>query len=532
MRRTERAWRKIGAAACAAALLLLTVPMFPAAAEEKDDSLFTDEMMTYQKIEGGVRITDADSTLVELNLNRVIDGYPILEIGPNAFSKCTDLKAVDMSKSTVKKIDEGAFNGCYSLKEITLPKTLESIGNGAFYYCGGLTELELPDSLTELGEFAFGYCMSLKELRIPKQITALPKGTFFRTLELQRVELPDTLESIATTCFVECYSLEALDIPASVKQIDSVAVISCPALKTISVGEGNPNYHIGSDGVLYNSKETVLMLYPAGSDTTEVQVPDSVQFVDPYAFSAAPNLTKITLPETVTDIGEGAFSSCTALKEITLPVGLTKFDGSLFADCTVLESVAIPESVKEIGAYAFFRCAALSGIQIPDSVTKIGEQAFCGCDALHEVKVPETVTDIGDYALGFTITETSESNDGTAAGTAATQKIDNFVLYGSYNSMAEAYAKANDIQFKGSGFRMVWLIAGIIALFVCALIVLLISKGKRKGENEAAEAETAEEPEETDPSYHSILGDETEEDPYDRRGGSDAADEDDSEGDE
>ena len=73
----------------------------------------------------------------------------------------------------VTVIGEGAFQGCYSLNEITLPDTITSINANAFYSCDRLYSIELPSSLTSIGSNAFYGCMAFTEIEIPSSVTSI-----------------------------------------------------------------------------------------------------------------------------------------------------------------------------------------------------------------------------------------------------------------------------------------------------------------------------------------------------------------------
>ena len=60
-------------AAAAALLLCGAAACLPAAAEEADNT-FTDQVITYEKISGGVRIVSADTAVTEVNVMKEIDG--------------------------------------------------------------------------------------------------------------------------------------------------------------------------------------------------------------------------------------------------------------------------------------------------------------------------------------------------------------------------------------------------------------------------------------------------------------------------
>lgn len=62
---------------------------------------------------------------------------------------------------SVKKIDEGAFKICTSLKSVVIPNSVTEIGAGAFRGCSSLTNITIPESVMSIGERAFNGCDEL-----------------------------------------------------------------------------------------------------------------------------------------------------------------------------------------------------------------------------------------------------------------------------------------------------------------------------------------------------------------------------------
>ncbi|GAB6393065.1 MAG: leucine-rich repeat domain-containing protein [Treponematales bacterium] len=58
-------------------------------------------------------------------------------------------------------IADGAFNGCSSLTNVSIPDSVTSIWMGAFYECTGLVSVTLPNSVTSIWDRAFEYCVGL-----------------------------------------------------------------------------------------------------------------------------------------------------------------------------------------------------------------------------------------------------------------------------------------------------------------------------------------------------------------------------------
>ena len=87
----------------------------------------------------------------------------------------------------VTTIGYGAFWGCNSLINVTIPNGVTSIGDYAFNACTGLTSITIPNSVTSIGEFAFQNCASLTSVTIPSSVTSIKYYAFLRCYNLTSV---------------------------------------------------------------------------------------------------------------------------------------------------------------------------------------------------------------------------------------------------------------------------------------------------------------------------------------------------------
>lgn len=174
----------------------------------------------YEKCEGGIRITgwNEEMPVEEVVLPSEIDGWPVVEIGAEAFQKCGLLTAVKVPES-VKMIGERAFADCAGLTRIELPQGLDVLKKGIFSDCTALGQITMPDSLITIEESAFENCRELSAIEIPQSVITLGSQAFYGCSRLNDVTLPDTLEQIGERAFQNCESLSGIDIPESVMQI-------------------------------------------------------------------------------------------------------------------------------------------------------------------------------------------------------------------------------------------------------------------------------------------------------------------------
>lgn len=88
----------------------------------------------------------------------------------------------------VVEVCEYAFNGCESIKSITLPNTITKIGECAFFRCSSLTSFIIPDNVKEIGNGAFAACKSLQEITIGKGVEVID-CSFYSSRQLRKITI-------------------------------------------------------------------------------------------------------------------------------------------------------------------------------------------------------------------------------------------------------------------------------------------------------------------------------------------------------
>ena len=213
-------------------------------------------------------------------------------------------------KDGVTSIGEWAFIDCRSLTSITIPDSVTSLGYAAFYGCGSFTSITIPNSVTSIGENAFHYCNNLTSITIPNSVKSIGNEAFIYCSSLTSVTIGNSVASIGHSAFYECSSLTSITIPESVTSI-GIGAFSSRNLTSITVEDGNKNYHSNGNCLIETSSKTMI----AGCKASEIPDDGSVTSIGKNAFYYCNNLTSITIPNSVTSIGEDAFFGCTALKK-------------------------------------------------------------------------------------------------------------------------------------------------------------------------------------------------------------------------
>lgn len=149
----------------------------------------------------------------------------------------------------------------------------------------------------------------------------------------------------------------------------------------------------------------------AGTDFTKIMLPDSLEQIGSFAFSACKKLQEIKLPASVNDIGNGIFTECDALESFSIDADNETYmqqDQLIYtADGKTLvaavgkgpEEITVPSTVEQLQSYAFYNCEGLKSITIPASVKKLGEGCFGGCIHLSSVNLQEGLETIGNYCF-------------------------------------------------------------------------------------------------------------------------------------
>ena len=98
---------------------------------------------------------------------QTVNSTGITEIGAHAFCGCKSLENITLTG--IKSVGDYAFSECSSLTELDL-NTVEKIGIGAFYNASDIYKVHFSSELTTIDNGAFAGCSSFKEIILPDNI--------------------------------------------------------------------------------------------------------------------------------------------------------------------------------------------------------------------------------------------------------------------------------------------------------------------------------------------------------------------------
>lgn len=304
-------------------------------------------------------------------------------IEDEAFKDATDLRSIELGDSIVS-IGASAFENCWLLDNITIPGTVTSLGKRAFATCWHLSYLDLSGtSISKIEPQTFSACPNLETVDLPSSVTTIEKDAFgaarikYITLpegvttideafsdcdSLKWITLPESLTTIDGAAFWNCVKLDSLFIPCGVNTIAQCITAACSGLKSLVIDSENPIYDSrdGCNAIILTAENKLIQ----GSPTAFI--PESVTAIGDYAFWATYIPSTFTIPNSVRTIGNKAFMG-------------TKF-----------VNLIIPDSTEWIGDQSFALCQSLASLTLPASLAHIGDKAFYGCQEVRNVKVYHT----------------------------------------------------------------------------------------------------------------------------------------------
>ena len=216
-----------------------------------------------------------------------------------------------------------------------------------------------------------------------------------------------------------------------------------------------------------------------------VEIPSNVETIGFNAFKNCTALTKVSIPDSVTKVGPGAFEGCTSLYDVEIGRNVRSWGSGVFADCSSLAEVIVdeenqyltyyngalyngnmsmlyqvlparagdcyvmPKSVKQMDAYAFWNQQNTKNVKTSENMAIIPEYAFANMGSVENVVLTNSIVSIAKNAFSQAkgIKQVAiPSNVRDIDKKAFTEYSEDFQIYTTKNSIAEDYAKKNNIK--------------------------------------------------------------------------------------
>ncbi len=328
------------------------------------------------------------SVAIPTSVTRIKTQCFLLATGPVAIyipASVTDIEEMALVSLNMSYINVSEDNPNYC----TIDGLLYSKDSMTIVQCppGKSGAITLPQSTQHIGRFSFAYGQSITDIPLHEGITSIGYGAFMFASSLSNITIPSSVSFIGSNLFE-----------------------GCTALNTLSIASGNSHYYLdgmmiysmGGDTLVSCHKSEDSLYLPAtlrvvggmggNSDVRYVHIPDGVTKINENAFEGS-SLQSIDIPNSVAFIDEYAFVNCESLIRVVMPETLDTMGQGCFEYCTSLTSIDIPDGLHTIPHSAFFGSTALSHITWGNAVAVIDSFAFGGC-SFTELYLPATLRSV------------------------------------------------------------------------------------------------------------------------------------------
>ena len=346
----------------------------------------------------GLYIFQDCTALETVTFNGSVGDYT--KMSPDIFKRCSNLRSVEFYhvKGNGQDNDmDSVFTDCTSLESVTsvCPPEISKIGYSCFDGCTSLKTLSLPEKEFAVNETAFRNCAALESFDF-SNVTSIGKGSFEGCTGLTSLDFTD-LTSIGPNAFKGCTALASINFntlseTSFASTIGSLAFTGCTALKSL-------NFNSSSyDPPTVESEDAFDASHYAD---TKVNMPED-RYRDFAANEIWNKFAGLKRPEVF------------AYTSVTGGYSIAKGQYALDEDFTGV--LAIPAKYQDgdvvtIAENAFKGLTGLTGVTLHEGLTTIGANAFAGCsniatvinkrtEPLTEDVCPNTVFDSEVYSYG------------------------------------------------------------------------------------------------------------------------------------
>ena len=247
----------------------------------------------YVEKDGQIMITGLQEGVVTTSIviPETIDGMPVVEIGPEAFS-FTSIMDIKIGKN-IREIREKAFYMCKKLRSVTWNQKCDVVPAFCFSECSNLTKFDFSN-VKKIGLYAF-YKSGLQEVYLTEKIEILDKGTFSGCSKLQSVTWHCQCDVIPVDCFSGCSNLTQFDF-SNIKRIGALAfensgLTSVTLSKKNEVDQNCFAYCNDLKKIEWLSARNIKGdIFKECKNIKEIFISDKVKNIEVSAFASSPNV--------------------------------------------------------------------------------------------------------------------------------------------------------------------------------------------------------------------------------------------------
>lgn len=183
-----------------------------------------------------------------------------------------------------------AFDMCYSMEYLTLPKGITSLGRWgfAFYSPHKLTAIILPEGVTSIPRWTFGYCSRARVISLPEGVETIDENAFMTCSEITSITIPEGCKEIWCDAFIYCTAATVIVIPEGVTNIYDGVFFSCTAAEKIILSPGLKGLGVYGNGQGYG-------VFSVAINWREIHIPETVESIGKYAFDVVLKAEKMYL---------------------------------------------------------------------------------------------------------------------------------------------------------------------------------------------------------------------------------------------
>ena len=219
-----------------------------------------------------------------------IDGMPVVEIGPEAFS-FTSIMDIKISKN-IREVGELAFDNCKKLRSVTWNQKCDVISSDCFSECPNLTKFDFSN-VKKIGQYAF-YKSGLQEVYLTENTEVVSEWAFYGCKKLSSVIWNCKCDVIPTCCFAGCSNLTQFDFP-NIKRIEARAFRDSGLTSvTLNRGTAIEQYCFARCNDLekiewLSGRAIKGSIFEGCKHIKEIFISDNVKNIEASAFASSPN---------------------------------------------------------------------------------------------------------------------------------------------------------------------------------------------------------------------------------------------------